>query len=268
MKKTMAMFAYSILSLTLNVTSLSVADAMISETDIFLKTDIFSWKEYDNTGELLLEESGPIFGIGSATKFDFDPMTLKLGAVMYGGMVDYDGQTQAGAPVETRTDYMGVKFGIDFGWKFMLAEMTSFESFVGPAANCWGRDIRSTDNAAGYFERWWSIYTRLGLRGDHAFPGKLGIFAEGGIKLPVYNENRVDWRSFGWGRITVKPGRKETFFAEAGFRWENLKAALFYENMKFPKSAPVKKYVSGRTLTVWQPRSEADIIGMNIGLVF
>lgn len=234
------------------------------ETDVYLKAESFTWKEFDDDGDQLLKESGPLFGIGSATKFNFDPLTLKVKGEFFGGRVDYDGQTQGGIPVDSDTDYWGLNIGVDLGWKFVLSEDFSVEPFVGPATKYWNRDIKSTDDAIGIEERWWIVYARAGLHGDRTISDRLKIFAEGGIRIPIYNQNKADLRIIGLRKVEIEPRRKESFFAEAGIKWKKLKAGVYYEGLRFRKSDDER--VSGGT--IWQPETEADIFGINVGMAF
>lgn len=240
------------------------AIAAATETDIYLKIESFTWKEYDS-GSQLLKESGPIYGLGVSAKSDIaKSLTLKAKGELFGGSIDYDGQTQAGTPVKTDTDYFGFKGEVDGGWKIIEKEESSFEPFVGLGVRRWTRDIQSTGSVIGYEETWTSIYARLGIRGDHTYPNKLKVFAEAAVKLPIDNENEIDWSSFGVGDVTVEPGNKASFFAEAGLKWKKFKSSIFYEGMRFSKSDIVT--VSG--ISIYQPESEADIFGANVGMSF
>ena len=173
------------------------------EYDVYAKIESFTWKEFDG-GSQLLKESGPIYGIGLSVKGDiFKSLTLKTRGELFMGSVDYDGQTQAGTPVETDTDYKGLKIEVDGGRKIIEKEESSFEPFVGLGVRRWTRDIQSTGSAIGYEETWKSLYARLGIRGDHTNPNKLIVFAEAAVKLPIYNENEIDGSAFGVGDVTA-----------------------------------------------------------------
>jgi hypothetical protein len=117
-------------------------------------------------------------------------------------------------------------------------------------------------------EKWLSVYAPLGLRVSHVLGNGLSMFAEGGVKLPIYNENRADLSELYGVKVKIKPGRKASGFAEAGLKWQMLRASLFYEGLRFSKSDSVRKTVDGGTLIVWQPESEADIFGAKVGWTF
>ncbi len=239
--------------------------AAASGADIYLKTESFTWKEYDNSGSQLLKESGLISAMGASVRSDITELLVLRGrGELFGGTVDYDGQTQTGTPVKTDTNYAGFKIEGNLGWKFMVAEKSSLEPFAGLGYRWWQRDIQDTLYAAGYEETWWSFYARLGIHGDHTFSEQLKAFAETGVKLPVSNRNKVDLSVIGLSTVTVEPANKASVFAEAGLKWTRFKASLFYEGMRFSKSDPV----TVNDVQVWQPESKADMFGINVGMDF
>ena len=263
MKRLVVIVALSMLTITGSMISFSTPALAANKGDVwdvYLKVESFTWKEFNDNGTQLLKESGPIYGIGFSGKSDTaKALTFKSKGEIFGGSIDYDGQTQAGDPVKTDTNYFGMKVEGDLGWKFMAAEKSSLEPFAGLGWRWWRRDIQSTDTAIGVEELWSSIYARLGIRGDLAFSDKMKAFAEGGVKLPIYNQNKVDIYA-----VTLEPGNEASIFAEAGLRWAMLKVSVFYEGMRFSKSDPV----SGSGVIVWQPESRADIYGVNVGVAF
>jgi hypothetical protein len=241
----------------------AVADAS-GTADVYVKIENFTWKEYDDYGAQLLEESGPILGFGVTAKSEMDyAFTLKIKGELFGGVIDYDGQTQAGMPVTTDTEYFGFKAEGDVGRKFIIAKKSFFEPFAGLGYRRWSRDIQSTGFAIGYKERWWSFYGRFGLHGDLVFSDQVKAFAEGGVILPIQNENEVDFSKFGLSTISVEPGNEASYFAEAGFRWKRVKSSVFYEGMRFSRSGLDEIFHA-----LYQPESKADIFGVNIDLVF
>ncbi len=260
--------ALSILTVTVSIISFSKHAIAANESDLYLdtylKVESFSWKEFDNNENQLLKESGPIFAIGYSVKWNIKPLTLKSKAELFGGSINYDGRaTGSGIPiyVETETEYLGVKIELDSGWKFTVKEKSSLEPYAGLGVRRWKRDIESTDSTIGLEETWRSVYARLGIRGDHIHPNQIKTFFEVGVILPFDNENELEGHDF---TVTVEPGKNASVFAEAGLKWKLLKTIIFYEVMKFSKSDTV----TVRGVQVWQPKSEADIFGINIGVAF
>lgn len=239
--------------------------AVTAKSDIYLKTESFTWKEYDDSGSQLLKESGLLSAMGASVRADIaESLVLRGRGELFGGTVNYDGQTQTGTPVETDTNYAGFKMEGNIGWKFKVSEKSSLEPFAGLGYRWWLRDMQDTLYVAGYEETWWSFYARLGVHGDHTFSGQLKAFAEAGVKLPVSNKNKVDLNVIGLSTVTVEPGNKASVFVEAGLKWTRFKASLFYEGMRFSRSDPV----TVDNYQIWQPESKADMFGINIGMDF
>jgi hypothetical protein len=133
-----------LMAVTCIIITFSAAAYGSNEFDVYLKGESFTWKEFDDRGDQLLKESGPVFGVGGSAKWDIKSLFIKLKGELFGGTVNYDGQTQSGLPVETDTDYLGGVIEGNLGWKFIIAESSSIEPFIGPAARYWDRRIRSS----------------------------------------------------------------------------------------------------------------------------
>ena len=241
---------------------LSTVPATVFGWDVYTKAKTFTWKEYVG-GVQKLEESGIIYGVGTAgTIYLFENLALSTKGEVFGGQVDYDGQTWAGVPVKTETGYLGFKLEGDTGWHFMLGENMFVGPFAGLGYKWWQRTIESTPTALGYPERWQSFYGRLGVDGIYGIAKNIMLSVEGGVKLPIYNQNKANLPGF--GNVTVKPGKEASVFAEVALQYDRFKAGVFYEGMRFSKSP----YVTVGALAVYQPESRADMYGFRAGVVF
>jgi hypothetical protein len=234
------------------------------EADVYGLIESFTWREFKESGAQLLRESGPLFGVGMSFRHvDESKLTVKLRGELFGGKVDYVGQTWGGQPVSTNVNYFGLKGEGDLGRKFMVAEKSSLEPFAGLGLRWWVRDI---SGSGGYTEAWQTYYFRLGVRGDHDFAKESKWFAEAGVKLPIYNANKAYFSDIGpYPDVTVKPGKKTSMFAETGVKVNRLKVSVFYEGMRFSQSSAVDAGLLG---PVVQPESKSDIYGVTVGVVF
>ena len=228
----------------------------------YLSGEYFTWQEY-NSGKSILKESGPLIA-GGLLYGVITPSsaTVRGKTELFGGNIDYDGQTQSGTTVvETNVSYFGGRQEIDLGYRFNSGDLR-LEPFAGVGYRWWLRDLHSSAVASGYTEFWQTGYGRFGARGNFKTPSGIVVHAEGGMKYPFYNGNSVDFTDV--GVVTVQPGAMWSGFAEAGVTWRRLKISLFYEGFRFSQSSEV----SVGTYNVLQPDSRSDIFGLSLGLAF
>jgi hypothetical protein len=262
MNKVSTIVAITILTITFSFFSVYSSAAASNEYDVYFKVESFTWKEFAESGEQRLKESGPIYGIGASAKSSIaGSLTLKGKAELFGGSVDFDGQTLTGTSVETDTDYAGVKIEVDGGWKIMVKEVYFLEPFAGFGGMGWKRNIASTGNTDEFEETWKSFYSRLGIRGNRFYPNHVRVFAEAGVRIPLHNETKIEGPGFD---ATVEPGNRASAFVEIGLKWKKFKITVTYEGLRFAKSDT--KTVNN--IPVSQPKSEANIFGVNIGAEF
>jgi autotransporter-like protein len=244
--------------------------AYSAEVEVYAAVDSFVWKEFID-GTRLLKESGTLTGLGVSFRKDFaDRLVLDASAEIFGGRVGYDGGTQSGVPATSTVDYLGLKLKGDAGKRFSVAGPFTLEPFAGLGYRTWRRGIRngttpSGQQVQGYTEQWTTLYARLGARGGMDIPQARSVFLEVGAKLPLYNENTAYFSREGVGpNVTMHPGWDWSLFAEAGIRMDRIKASVFYDGMRFARSADVA-VPGGR---IFQPRSTADIYGVKLGVLF
>ncbi len=242
------------------ILSFNISYAGSVKGNLKLISEYFKWSEYA-FGSKMVEESGPMFGLGIEVKKSFpNSLNLNFGFKFLFGSVDYDGRTWGGWQVSSTTNYWRINPEIDLG---ILKKVNSFfiEPFVGLGLKYWKRDLESTQNALGYKEYWKVFYAPLGLRGRYMFSKDKEFFSKIALKIPIENESRMEI----WGyEVSFDPGKKISMLFEAGIRFERLSLGLFYENMKFSESSPVPVF----NFFLFQPESEADIWGIILRIYF
>jgi hypothetical protein len=233
------------------------------ERELYVSVADYGWREIDPVdGSRLMTESGALLGLGFSYEHAFeDKINLKLGIELFGGNVDYDGQTQAGVAVQTDTTYLGLKLKGDVGGNYVLSPKWTVKPFLGLGLWTWTRtasDSIAADGtiAYGYSEDWMVFHFRLGVQSAFQLSDSSRFFVEGGMKLPIYNENYAHIDS----GITINPGKKVSYFAETGVRTGKVKFSLFYDGLRFSLSSPVNGFV--------QPESIADMVGVKVGVLF
>jgi len=241
-----------------------------NESDIYFVFENYTWKEFSG-GSRLIRESGPLFGVGFAYQFKFrDEVTLKPGVELFAGSVDDDGTTQAGVPFRTTTDYFGLKLQAEVGRRFALGKAFSIEPIGGIGVRAWMRDIN--DGRAeggspvdGYNEEWVSLHLRLGVRGGLDLSNASALFAEVGLKVPLYNESTRHLANGGLDdEVTMHPGKMVSLFAETGLKLRTFRISVFYDGLRFSESDV--EYNS--SVGYYQHESRADIYGIKAASTF
>lgn len=250
----------------------------MTELYLYPYVQYFHWQE-ESDGRKLLTESGPIFGVGTAVGLNLlqtetsGALVLKTKGELFGGVVDYDGETQppSSLPVKTDVTYFGGKGEVNLGWSFPAGRY-ALQPFTGLGYRIWLRDLHDsttrdrngqTLQVQGYTETWESAYTKLGLSLTHTFDNGVRMFWEGGASFPFYNTNSVDM--VGDGSVTVRPEGRWSAFGEFGVLSAKIRTAVFYQGYRTDKSPAVR--VSPST-SVLQPRSAEDVVGVSVGYCF
>ncbi len=250
----------------------------MTELYLYPYVQYFHWKE-ESGGRKLLTESGPLYGIGTAVGLNLlqtdssGSLRLKTKGELFGGVVDYDGQTQppSSLPVKTDVTYFGGKGEVNLGWSFPTGRY-SLQPFAGLGYRIWLRDLHDSTTrdgngqslrVQGYTETWESAYTKLGLTLTHTFDNGVGMFWEGGASFPFYNTNSVDVT--GDGTVTVKPEGRWSAFGEFGVRTARIRTAVFYQGYRTDPSPAVR---ISQSVSILQPRSTEDVVGVSVGYCF
>lgn len=240
--------------------------ASLDELIPFLSIDRYSWREFSD-GRRLLKETGELVSGGVVLGGRASLLTFRGKAELFGGEVDYDGETQAPDPVPVRTEvnYFGIRNQLDLGYLFRAGALRG-EPLVGIGHRWWIRDLEDSRSAtgepvSGYSEIWQTAYARLGARAAYRAE-RLDLFAEGGALYPFYTGNSVDF--VGTGDVTFHPRGRVSGFAEAGVAWNGAKLSLHYEGFRWSRSGA--KAVGDRFF--FQPNSRSDLVGVSLGWNF
>ncbi len=124
--------------------------------DASIRLLYFNYEEFDQSGASFNKETGiiPGFSIGVSHRQGNYDNTLSFEA--YDGQVDYDGQTQSGAPHITNTDETLNRLFYKLNWSPDSSEHAIYGKI---AWQRWDRDILPANNISGLFEQyeWWAF---------------------------------------------------------------------------------------------------------------
>jgi hypothetical protein len=260
----------------------AAAEPAVRELNLYPTIQYFTWEEFFG-GNRLLKESGLLYGVGGTVQENFFRqdngfMPVKAKLELFGGLIDYNGQTQkstnqALSQINVSTDvaHIGVKGEVDTGWRFSFPG-GNVGPFVGLGYRWWLRDIlnsTATDrngqsvDVGGYTEEWQTLYARFGGHLDYLISTNSSLYCEGGGRYPLFTQNSADFP--GTGMVDLRPAARWSAFAEIGAEIGRFRPALYYEGMRFGQSDPVR---IGSNMTLLQPESHSDIFGMSLSYRF
>ena len=219
---------------------LLMVSANSQATDLRFAAELmyFDYEETDVFGRSLNRETGFIPGFTVAASQPYRSIHNTVEFSLYGGDVDYDGETQAGQPHQTTTAETIYRLLYRLSW----SPEDSEGAFYGKAYwQQWDRDIQPNDGVSGLFERyqWWTV--------------------EAGVQVPfIKNEQRELLLEL--GMLATNNGTISINLTTAGYGEHTLNlgngigysAALLYEmklasNNRFQFGARLKGWEFGRS---------------------
>ena len=227
---------------------------------LFAEAQYFQWQEFGEAGDELLEETGPLFGIGGGLALPFSGrLTAEARGRLFAGEVDYDGMTIGGDPVQTTTRYVGMGAEGRLSLRLNEGAPVRFGPLAGLGGRWWVRDLEDAGpQARGYEETWLTVYAIVGASAEAPLDARHSLRAEAGLRIALDNSAEYDFSRLGVDAdFSVEPGKRNTVFAEAEWRGGRFGLALFYEQLRFARSNFIRL---GEDLVLYQPKSEADIV--------
>ncbi len=109
----------------------------------------FGYKEFADDGDLLDREDGLISGVAAGVSRRHGDWTFAVEGAYHAGDVTYDGQTNTGIPVRSRTDEDIVDLALRADRPGRTSGGRGYAFYGGIGYHFWGRDIRPTRTPAG-----------------------------------------------------------------------------------------------------------------------
>lgn len=249
---------------------LAMGPAQAEEYQVTFGSEYFFWREYDGSSKLL-EERGPRFFVGlDAENAQASDWVYGLRGRLYTGRVNYDGQTQAGVPHTTDTDYSGWSAEFDFTRRFISAQPTKADYWglkLALGYDSWLRNIRDRGSVYGYEERYDVGYGRLGA----IYTGGAGWSVQGGLKLPLFTGEYVELTRLGYDDVTLRPKPDYSLYASITYRLDaRWSLGGYFDSYRF-KSSDIEPETIGGVPTgrgLYQPKSQQDTIGFYLNYRF
>ena len=233
----------------MNATGIGVAAAEEGEAAIRWSGQVdlslmnFNYKEYDDSDRLLDHESGTVPGL----VFD---LAGEIGRWAFGGRfswsagdVSYDGQTNTGIPIRTRTDENILDTSVRIERRLDIDASSGPTLYGGIGYRYWGRDIQST-------------HTSSGQAVDGLFEMYRWKYLFFGGKTAVYRSGRSQWS------LDVQAIRPYRPTVEVDFHGRNDTVILdLGERTGWRLGFPWEYRIDARTRMVVEPYAEAWDLG-------
>jgi hypothetical protein len=245
----------------------SRAEETPARSSVQIRYERMEWREFDREGNQLLKESGP--RVGLLWEHETRDATWPDGlfrALAYLGDVDYDGQTQLGQPIESTTEYHGAQAEAAMLFPVAINPSSALIPFAGAGGHTWLRRLDNTGGFAetGYDEWWVDLYVQAGL-GWRGLLNRGEAFARLGIRYPLFTRVEYDLTlPDGTDNASVEPGANINLFAECGYRAGGYTLSIYAEDTTYERS---DEEIYG-PVSIYQPESEQQTIGIQFGVVF
>jgi len=230
----------------------------------------FDLKEFNRQDDKLVQESGWLTGIDAAVSAEINQLQARIRASYYSGDVDYDGQTQSGAAIDSSSDQKvwDISARAAYRLPFSLTPMALL--YAGGGYRHWQRDIQSVGSISGLDEtyHWWSAQTGLNLEWRR---GANRWILDGRLTRTLNPQVDVDFhRTFDSASLDL--GERWGWITELAWRHKlspRLSAGLkaFYESWDLGKSGLETLTINGAPAgSVFQPRIENRNYGFFVDL--
>jgi hypothetical protein len=231
----------------------------------------YEWTE-ELDGARIVKEDGPLYGLGGDLALRMtQALWLRGRAELYAGELDYDGYLMDEdnlTPYQSETEHVGMRLEGELGWRLPLGAGNILAPFGGLGLRAWERtlDTELGDRHIGrygYTENWSTLYAIAGLELVIPLNNRAELFALCAAHIPLDNELTVDLENVdGPDDLELEPGKETTYRAELGLNLHPITISMYYETIEFSRSGLDK---SG---DYFQPDSDAEMIGAQIGLIF
>ena len=234
----------------------------------------FNYAEYDDNNKFLDGETGFIPGVVHKLKLKSQKTYTEFVGQAYTNTVKYDGQTQDGIPLKTKSDAVIIDAHFKYGLR--LSRARNHGPYAGIGFRYWLRNIRSGrdingDAVAGLLEQYRWSYGLLGYTGNfhvsenitlgfdirhtYMFNGKMDVDFLG---YKNYDSTQVELGNRAGLRFALPIQRK--------IRSHRLILSPYYEILDIGKSNSVRVTADGvpTDTTIHEPRSETRNMGIEI----
>jgi hypothetical protein len=227
----------------------------------------FDYEEFHDDGSTANREEGLIPGITTGVSVTQGRWFASTGISAWSGDVDYYG------PVETNTSEEIIDWNVLVGNKIYRKGRGDLGLFAGFGYRNWERDIQSTSAITGLLETYYWWYGMLGLMGEYHINPSTQLSAVVFLTRTINPKIKVDFEA-NYDDVKLALGE------ESGSRIEitldhqlsdtmRVWISPWYEFWELGRSSTRNLTSNGIvTGTVFEPRSETENFGVNIGVTW
>jgi len=244
-----------------------------SHVKVGISLQDFSYTEFDDQNIVLNREDGLLPGITLEAGIHWNSFSGILRGEIFNGLVDYDGQTQSGIPLKSKTNEKITRVEATLHYTVKSFSHYNMSILAGIGYREWRRDINSTRLTPSLLEiyRWkyWTLGTSV------TFFQKRRRSAGVDIRLlrPIKPTLDVKFPSF--DEITLDLGindsaRVEFFYHFVSRNDQQWTISPYWEYWYMGRS-PNKGLTNNGVATVnvaWEPRSDTKILGVLLSVRF
>ena len=234
----------------------------------------FNYTEYDDNDVFLDGETGFIPGLVLKIKLNPQKIYTEFVGKAYANTIEYDGQTQGGTPLKTKSDAVIVDMHFKSGLRFSHAR--NHGPYAGIGFRYWLRNIRpgrdiNGNAVAGLLEQYHWSYGLLGYSGDFHISGNTTLGFD--LRHTYMFNGKMDVNFLGYKNydntqvdLGNRAGLRFAIPIETKIRTHRLILSPYYEILDIGKSNTVRVTVDGvpTNTAIHEPRSETRNLGIEI----
>jgi hypothetical protein len=259
----------AILAVLLLFSTSSFAQTALQKTNVVdtikveAGAEYYYWEE-SQYGAKILDITGPRYVLEISDKRVWpDNWLMTIHAKVYYGQVDYHGQFQNGAPVNTFVDYYGGEVDFGGGRRWISTKHEQNIDLVGRfCVEYWERTLTGT---GGYTEDWLPLSVKFGV--ETSPTGYKGWTSALGVKMSLYTFEHADLSQYGIGSIDVNPAQRPAGYAELGYQYKHFSLTAYFDSYWFGRSG-VDYNGNSLGIGVYQPNSWTYSAGLKAGWTF
>ena len=232
----------------------------------------FHYKEFSNSGILLDREDGNIPGVSAEIARDQEAYSGILNIGFAGSRVAYDGRTQGGRPLVTRTKEQMLDAsailswpGKDNAWNPRLLTGVGFRK--------WARDIQATSASNRLYERYQWFYWIVGFNFNMWQYKQWSVGFDWRLLRPINPSIYVEYPGYDSEMLAL--GAEDSIRVSVPISYQlNSKELIliesYYQTWNLAPSSSKRLYSGGSptSLSISEPESKTEVYGIQLSLRF